>query len=119
MTDSYELIQRLRERISELPAGYISQKNIKGRVQYYRQWNEGNQLKSKYISAGDVDTVRKQIEERKSLEEQLKKLLTIYPETTEDVYETNVVVGRELWDMVESTRQFQKRDLYPQLERCG
>lgn len=116
MTDSYELIQRLRERISELPSGYISQKNIKGKVQYYRQWNEGNQLKSKYISAGDVDTVRKQIEERKSLEEQLKKLLTLYPETTEDVYETNVVVGRELWDMVESTRKFQKRDLYSQLE---
>lgn len=116
MTDSYELIQRLRERISELPAGYISQKNIKGRVQYYRQWSEDSQLKSKYISAGDVDTVRKQIEERKSLEEQLKKLLTLYPETTEDVYETNVVVGRELWDMVESTRKFQKRDLYPQLE---
>ena len=117
MTDGYELIQRISDRIAELPAGYISEKTIKGKIQYYRQWREDGKLKSKYISAEDVDAVREQIAERKRLEEKLKELRTLYPETPSADYETSVVFGDDLRDLVEPVKDMQKRDLYPQIEK--
>ena len=117
MTDGYELIQRISDRIAELPAGYISEKTIKGKIQFYRQWREDGKLKSKYISAEDVDAVREQIAERKRLEEKLKELRTLYPETPSADYETSVVSGEDLRDLVEPVKNLQKRDLYPQIEK--
>ena len=39
-----ELLEKnaeLSAEIATLPKGYISQKNIKGKVYYYHQWSEG------------------------------------------------------------------------------
>ena len=80
MTDGYKLIERIQKRISELPIGYISQKNIRGKTSYYRQWRENGKLKSKYIRTDKLETVRAQIDERKALEERLKELRKVYPE---------------------------------------
>lgn len=44
MTDIYELIRLLEERINALPAGYISKKNINGKTRYYLQWRETSQV---------------------------------------------------------------------------
>ncbi len=119
MTNMYEVMKRMEERIQELPAGYISKKNIKGKTQYYRQWNEGGKLKSKYIKADELDMIREQIEERKKCEEELKVLQEKYPLTVgEDItYETNVLYGEEMLDMVEPTKEFQKRDIYEQIQK--
>lgn len=119
MTDGYELIERIQKRIAELPGGYISQKNIRGKTRYYRQWRENGKLKSKYISTDDLDAVRSQIEERKALEEKLKKLRKLYPEdvTEETIYETNVIYGEDLRDMVEPAKYLKRRDLFPQIEK--
>lgn len=119
MTNMYEVMKRMEKRIQELPAGYISKKNIKGNTQYYRQWKENGKLKSKYIKADELDTIREQIEERKKCEEELKVLQERYPMTVgEDItYETNVLYGEELLDMVEPTRKFQKRDIYEQIQQ--
>ena len=35
-----ELLQ-VQKEIAELPAGYISKKNINGKTRYYLQWTEG------------------------------------------------------------------------------
>lgn len=119
MTDIYEVMKRLEERIKEFPTGYISKKNIKGKTQYYRQWIEEGKLKSKYINANDVEAVREQIDERKRLEEKLKDLRVKYPKVVDDntVYETNVVLGEDLWNMVEPTKDYKKRDLYAQIQK--
>lgn len=117
MVDGYELIQRIEERLSELPTGYISKKNIKGKTQFYRQWTENGKLRSKYISADQVDTVREQISERKKLEEKLKELRKRYPDEICEEFETNVLFGDSLWSLAEPTKTLQKRDLYPQLEK--
>ncbi len=88
MVDSYELMERLRERIDELPAGYISKKNIKGKIQYYRQWRENGKLKSKYIRDEEQGQLSEQIEERKRLEKRLKELEKQFPEqkNTEPIF---------------------------------
>ena len=42
-----ELLQ-VQKEIAELPAGYISKKNINGKTRYYLQWTEDGKKKSKY-----------------------------------------------------------------------
>ncbi len=116
MTDNQELIARIEKRIAELPKGYISQKNNRNKPQYYLQWKENGKTKSKYISAGDVDTVRKQIEERRQLQEKLKELYIKYPKDDFNIsYETNVVIGEYLRHLSAPVKKLQKRDLYENL----
>lgn len=119
MTNIYEVMKGLEKRISELPAGYISKKNIKGKIQYYRQWIENGKLKSKYINVNDVDVVREQIEERRRYEDELKELQLKHPKIIDDntIFETNVIFGEELINMVEPTKKYRKRDLYIQIQQ--
>ena len=118
MVDGKELRRRVESRIAELPPGYISKKNIKGKIQYYRQWRENGKLKSKYIRADDVESVRKQIEERKALQERLKELQLRYPNEGENiVYETKIVYGDDLRQMIETIKGFKKRDCFGRIEK--
>ena len=118
MVDGKELRRRVESRIAELPPGYISKKNIKGKIQYYRQWRENGKLKSKYIRADDVESIRKQIEERKALQERLKELQLRYPNEGENiVYETKIVYGDDLRQMIETIKGFKKRDCFGRIEK--
>ena len=118
MVDGKELRRRVESRIAELPPGYISKKNIKGKIQYYRQWRENGKLKSKYIRADDVESIRKQIEERKALQEILKELQLRYPNEGENiVYETKIVYGDDLRQMIETIKGFKKRDCFGRIEK--
>ena len=118
MVDGKELRRRVESRIAELPPGYISKKNIKGKIQYYRQWRENGKLKSKYIRADDVESIRKQIEERKALQERLKELQLRYPNEGENiVYETKIVYGDDLRQMIETVKGFKKRDCFGRIEK--
>lgn len=60
MTDVYELIRLLEERIENLPKGYISKKNISGKERYYLQWKEKGKVKSKYIREEELEELVKQ-----------------------------------------------------------
>lgn len=118
MVDGKELRRRVESRIAELPPGYISKKNIKGKIQYYRQWRENGKLKSKYIRADDVESIRKQIEERKALQERLKELQLRYPNEGENiVYETKIVYGDDLRKMVKTVKDLKKRDCFGRIEK--
>lgn len=118
MVDGKELRRRVESRIAELPPGYISKKNIKGKIQYYRQWRENGKLKSKYIRADDVESIRKQIEERKALQERLKELQLRYPNEGENiVYETKIVYGDDLRQMIKTVKGFKKRDCFGRIEK--
>ena len=117
MNEDYGLIKEIKDRIAKLPVGYISEKTINGKKQYYRQWRENGKLTSKYISAEELDFIRGQIEARKQLEEELTEYQKLRPKTDVSEYETNVIFGDNLWDMVEHTRYMQTRDLYPQIEK--
>ena len=118
MVDGQELRKRLEARIAELPPGYISKKTIKGKTQYYLQWNDGEKLRSKYIRAEDVETVRGQIEERKKLQEKLKELQLRYPDEAETVvYETNLIFGDSLRIMTDAVAEYRTRDCYGLLKK--
>ena len=118
MVDSYELMERLKKRIAELPAGYISRKTIKGKTRYYRQWRESGKIKSKYVREEELEPLSEQIEERKRLEKRLKELQMQFPARKDNAqkYRTNILLGEGLAKVVRNTRSLQKRDCFAKLQ---
>lgn len=76
--EEYERLERQKasyERaILELPKGYISKKNIRGKEAYYLQHREGKKVVSKYISASDLKQIEEQVSRRKQFEKSLKRV---------------------------------------------
>lgn len=71
------LIDRKREmeyELLSLPSGYISKKNIKGKVQYYLQRREGAKIVGSYIRNDEVEEVFAKIERRKVIIENLPQI---------------------------------------------
>ncbi len=60
--------------MQELPKGYISQKNIRGRATYYLQYREGDKIISKYIPKEQLPELEAQIKRRKQLELSLRRV---------------------------------------------
>lgn len=60
--------------LRELPRGYISKKNIRGKESYYLQYREGAKIVSKWIPAANLKEVEKQVNQRKMLEASLRRV---------------------------------------------
>ena len=60
--------------LQDLPKGYISKKNIRGKTPYYLQWRDGGKIVGKYISAEDLPKIEGQIKQRKQLEAALRRV---------------------------------------------
>ncbi len=67
-------IAGLSERIAALPKGYISQKTVKGKVYFYHQWSENGVKQSRYLRDEEIKPLADKIEERKRLQEELRKV---------------------------------------------
>lgn len=119
MTDVYELIRLLEERIKELPKGYISKKNINGKMQHYLQWKENGKVKSKYIRDEELQELRNQIDERKRLQSRLKEKKAKYMSNGKKntKYETNVTTGNQLIRLVKKVNGLEKRDIFEQITK--
>ena len=61
-------------QIGKLPVGYLSRKKIGKNIYYYRQWREGGSVKSAYIPKKNLDVVIADIEHRRKLEEEVRKI---------------------------------------------
>ena len=124
--------EELEEEIAQLPIGYISKKNIHGKIRYYRQWTENGKIKSQYIKEEELEGIQEQIARRKELQQRLKELGQEEKETRRGAagerkkpkarqgaakadFETNILVGDELLAMAENIQSREKRDCYRQL----
>lgn len=119
MNNAYEQMKALEERITELPSGYISKKNISGKTRYYLQWREDGKLKSKYIREEELETLSAQIEERKALQKALQEMQIKYPKPQYDAssFETKVTTGVNLAKIVKKTKNLKKRDAYEKITK--
>ena len=115
-----ELLQ-VQKEIAELPAGYISKKNINGKTRYYLQWSEDGKKKSKYVDDSLVDDLRAKIERRRELQKREKELTFMLPkpqkterrkEETKHVFKTDVMLGENLKSYVQTVANYKKRNLY-------
>ena len=114
-----ELLQ-VQKEIAELPAGYISKKNINGKTRYYLQWTEGGKKKSKYVDDAIVDDLRVKIERRRELQKREKELTFMLPKPQKNeqekrethVFRTDVMLGENLKSYVQTVANYKKRNLY-------
>lgn len=113
-----KMIQELEKQIAKLPVGYISKKTINGKIQYYHQWTENGKKRSQYLREGEMEPLREQIEQRKSLQAQLKALRTGMPKVRQPKldFETSVIVGKGLEAMSQGVKNWELRDCFDQLE---
>ena len=115
-------IEEIKNRINSLPSGGLTTKTIKGNSYIYYQWSENGKQYSRIVKDGEVETLRSQIEERKSLQVQLRKMdieiqgskNSSFAEPTS--FKTDVRIGKSLIDFSSSIRNYKKRELYSAIE---
>lgn len=108
-----EIIARIVEierEIAVLPAGGVSKKNVHGKVYYYHRITQNGKRMEKYVKAEDVDELKSNIEKRKKLEKELKKLKQYMPKEKNLDFKTKVIVGNRLKSLVSITRNYKKRE---------
>jgi predicted AAA+ superfamily ATPase len=110
-------IRVLEEQIAKLPRGCISNKKINGRVRHYLQWTEEGKTKSKYIPDDLYDAIKKEVEQRKKLDEELRTLkksmeLSPIPENKQEKYEMSVIYGNALRRLTDNVKGMKKRDCF-------
>ena len=122
MDDRQTRIAMLEQEIAALPIGYISRKNIRGKVKLYHQWTENGKKKSKYLDNNTAAELSALIEKRRCLEKELRELRKHLPKqkhtTAEDTYtfKSDVLIGKALKPLAESVRGFERRSCYAELE---
>ena len=122
MDDRQTRIEMLEQEIAALPIGYISRKNIRGKVKLYHQWTENGKKKSKYLDDDTAAELSALIEKRRSLEKEMRELRKQLPKqkrtTAEDTYtfKSDVLIGKALKPLAESVRGFERRSCFAELE---
>ena len=113
-----ELLQ-VKKELAELPAGYISKKNINGKTRYYLQWTENGKKKSKYVDDALVADLRAKIERRKELQKKDKELTFLLPKLqkserieNDHIFKADVMLGENLKSYVKAVANYKKRNLY-------
>lgn len=114
--------EELRRLIASLPVGSVGKKTINGKVYWYHRWYEGGKRKEKYVPAAEVDTLRSQINQRKTFEAELKQLTNASrqnpaPETRGPAltFRTNVLTGPTLRRYAEGAVGLRRRTCFQQL----
>ena len=111
-------IKELETQISNLPAGSVAKKTIKGKEYFYHRITENGKRRELYVPADEVDGLRAQIEQRRELERELRKMKkpvsSSVPTQTFELT-TNVRIGETLGNFTESVRGYRKRECFGQL----
>lgn len=108
-----EIIARMAEierEIAVLPAGGVSKKNVHGNIYYYHRITQNGKRMEKYVKADEVDELISNIEKRKKLEKELKKLKQCMPKEKNLDFKTKVLVGDRLKSLVSVIRNYKKRE---------
>lgn len=103
-------IAEIEREIAVLPAGGVSKKNVHGKVYYYHRITQNGKRTEKYVKAEDVDELKSNIEKRKKLEKELKKLKQHMPKEKNLDFKTKVIVDNRLKSLVSITRNYKKRE---------
>jgi hypothetical protein len=69
-----DIKNKIEAKLAGLPKGSIKHRKISGRSYYYLQERAGQKVVHKYLGASRPDVLVKQLEERKALKAELKKV---------------------------------------------
>lgn len=117
-----ERIENLKREISLLPAGSITVKKIKGKDYYYHRFTQNRKRIENYVDFEHIDELRSQIERRKMLQAELKKLEKQLPPnrskdkiTFSDTFTTYVRTGNHLKSFAAPVKEYKRRECYSTL----
>ena len=116
-----ELMSQLAElerEIAILPEGSITKKKIKDKEYYYHRITRNGKRVENYLSFEEVPDLSVQIEKRKALENELKKLkVLVVPEEESEceeeeqpAFKTIIRVGKQLKSQIALTKKYRKRE---------
>ena len=112
---------KITERIKSLPKGSISVKTINGRQYEYWQFRENGRQVSRRVKGIELETLRRQIEERRQLESMLKgssnrETAKEKPDTAvTDPFSCIIRTGDELMRFAEPVKDFRRRKCFDDL----
>ncbi|MCR5233884.1 MAG: AAA family ATPase [Lachnospiraceae bacterium] len=115
MSNRDDRIKELKEIIANLPQGNITYKTIRGAKRMY--------LNGRYVRAANEVETLELIDRRKRAENELRTLLLDEENTGRDIlnsiqrYETNVITGERLSDMVSGVGRYKTRECFGRLKR--
>ena len=110
--------KELERQITDLPAGSITKKTVNGKEYFYHRWTENKKRREKYIPADELEIFRAQIEQRKTLERELKALKQHLPKEKSvriAAFATNVRAGEALRSFADPVCGYRKRECFRQL----
>lgn len=116
-------IVELEREIAALPAGSITTKKIKEHVYYYHRITVNGNRKENYVDAERVPELKEQIERRKLLEKELKKIKSSMPKQkpekdiqNSDEFCTYIRLGDTLKKYASAVKRLKKRECFKKLE---
>lgn len=95
MSDLKSKIERIDERLEELPKGTLTYKTINGKKQPYLQRTVDGKSKSVYIRQGEREAILMQIEERSRLQSEKERLIA-YLESLSSILSRNPYLSRTM-----------------------
>ena len=120
--EQFEIIERIHElerEIALLPPGSIAAKKVKGKEYYYHRITQNQKRTETYVDFDHVDELRVQIEKRKELETELKRLkrLAPSPEPAKEgkdthQFSTYVRIGSQLKNLAAPVKKYKRRECY-------
>lgn len=120
--EQFEIIERIHElerEIALLPPGSIAAKKVKGKEYYYHRITQNQKRTETYVDFDQVDELRTQIEKRKELETELKKLKRLAPspepakeEKDTHQFSTYVRIGSQLKNLAAPVKKYKRRECY-------
>ena len=113
-----EEILYIKDAIEQLPKGNITYKTIRGKKYTYLQWTDSGKQYNRRVKDDELQTLSQKIEERKTLEKQLRKTLeasSVPKAMRNDFFFSQVKYGQELIDFVEPCRVYKKRECFSML----
>ena len=113
---SDEEVRKLGEELAGLPKGCISQKRIRGKVAFYRQWTEGGKTRSQYLGEGAARAFAKQMKRRRQLQRMLRPYLA-RQRTARKTTVVSVKTGEALRYWARGAVAWERRDKFPNILR--
>ncbi len=111
-------ILKLESEINDLPIGYISKKNINGKIRQYHQWIENGKKKSKYLDDKLADILAEKINKRRTLEKELKEMKKQVPKKSKinySDYHCEILIGDTLRSFISQASHLNRRPIIQEI----
>lgn len=125
MEYTQERVFTIEREIAALPAGSITTKKIKNGTYYYHRVTINGKRRETYVDPVRAFFLKEQIEQRKTLEKELKLLKLSLPKTPDRIealrdsassFHTYLRTGDALKNFAAPVKHYQKRDCYVRLQ---